>query len=152
MDWWMVGAGHWSMGYNWILKHLNKIQPGGTGILVTSLLAHQIKKPGDDPISLGCWCWVKIQGKSSQTTWLILMYWPCKSNGLTTIYQQFVHGLARNHVCPRDAVLTDLATAIKGWQEKGDNISLFMDMNEDIWLPWLGIFWLGSYGGTIVST
>jgi len=45
-------AAHWSVGYNRIEKHPDKIQPGSTRILVTNLLTHRAQKPGDNPVSL----------------------------------------------------------------------------------------------------
>jgi len=45
--WWE--AAHWSLSYNRMEKHPTKVQPGGTGILITNWLAHHALKPGNDP-------------------------------------------------------------------------------------------------------
>jgi len=51
MDLRVVEAANWSIGYNWLEQHPNKLQPGGTGILVTFLLVHG--PPGNDWVRLG---------------------------------------------------------------------------------------------------
>jgi len=130
---------HWSLSFNRLEKHPTKFQPGGTGILITNRLAHHALWPGNDPMGLGQWCWAQVQGQANQRTWIISMYQPCKSNGPTTLYQQQIIGLAKlnRDVCPKNTILDDLCLSIKQWHEEGDNIIMFMDMNDNIWTPWL---------------
>jgi len=60
--------------------------------------------------------------------------WQCINN-MCTAWQKAMWWVPTRGDCWR--ILT---TAIKGWWDEGDNIILFMDMNENVWLPWLCIF------------
>jgi len=73
------------------------------------------------------------QIKSNQMVHLISMYHPCKSDRPTTTYQQHIHSLAKlqQDKCSQQVILVDLAQGIKTWQVEGENIILFMDMDED---------------------
>jgi len=53
---------HWSLGYNRLETFFEAYQLGGTGLLVINLLAHHALSPGADPMGLGHWSWVQIQG------------------------------------------------------------------------------------------
>jgi len=83
------------------------------------------------------------------------MYHPCFSTGPLTTYQQQVHQLNKlqRFECPRQAILTDIAKEILGWQESGNHVMLLTDFNDAVmdqsvksWVAQIGlveaIMWL----------
>ncbi len=135
--WWE--AVQWSLSYNRLEKHSTIVQPGGTGIAVFNKLAHHAQKAGDDPTGLGRWSWVRLKGQGARITWIIALYRPCRSDGPLSTYQQHCRALSKLHrnECPREAVLTDLASEVRNWQEEGDSIIILTDFNEDVRSPWI---------------
>jgi len=63
---------------------------------------------------------------------IISMYQPCKSDDPSLLTSSIFWVWLANggHECPRKAVLN----SIKQWQDEGDNIIPFMDMNDDIFI------------------
>jgi len=130
----------WWENSQWIVSHNRNehqdadYQPGGTGILCVNQVAHHTLKPGDDPLGLGRWCWVRIRGPQGFFLRVVTMYRPCKSNGPLTVYQQHIRKLTslQRYECPREAILTDLGKEITIWQDEGDHIILLSDINDDV--------------------
>jgi len=115
---------------------------GGTGIAVFNRLTHHAQKAGDDPTGLGHWSWLRLQGKDHRITRIVALYRPCCSDGPLSTYQQHCRALSKlsQNECPREAILCDLASEVKKWQDDGDSIILLTDFNEDIRQPWIQKF------------
>jgi len=98
---------HQSLGLNKLEKYPNEYQPGGMGILITNLLAHWALSPGADKTGMGHWCWAHLHSQANQHIQIIFLYWPFKSKGPTTTYQQQVWALAKLHCnqCPKHAII-----------------------------------------------
>jgi len=64
------------------------------------------------------------------------MYCPCKANGALSMYQQLLWTLGKLKwdICPKQAILDDLASEITVWQEAGDTMIVMADFNKDIHL------------------
>jgi len=103
-------------------------------VVATNELSHRALKPGDDPLSLGHWCWVALRILHSHHVWIILMYWPCKAVWALSTYQQHLWtlGKLKQDLCPKQAILDDLAKEITAWQEAGNMVIIVTDFNEDI--------------------
>jgi len=125
---------HWSLSHNHNEPNKTPHQPGGTGLLCVNNIVHQASKPGDNPLGLGRWCWIRICGPKGFSLWVILMYCPCFSTGPLMTYQQQVWQLTKIHrfECPRMAILLDISKEILGWQELGDHVMLLMDFNDPV--------------------
>jgi len=137
--WWE--AVQWCF-YNQLEKHPTIVQPGGTGIAVFNRLAHHAQKAGDDPTGLGRWSWIRLTGKGHQTTQFVALYCTCYSDGPLSTYQQHCHGLAKldRNDCPREAILSDLASEVRSWQDAGEAIIILTDFNKDIRKLWIKEF------------
>jgi len=138
--WWE--AVQWSLSYNRLEKHSTIVQPGGTGITVFNQLAHHAQKAGDNPTGLGHWSWIRLKGKGHRITRIVALYRPCHSDGPLSTYQQHCHALSKLswQDCPREAILSDLSSEVRLWQEEGDGIIIPTDFNEDIRRPWIQKF------------
>jgi len=130
--WWENSQ--WIVSHNCNENHDKDHQLGGTGILCVNQVVHHALKPGDDPLGLRRWCWVRIRRPQGFFICMVTMYRPCKANGLLTGYQQHVRKLTSIHhfKCPWVAILTDLAKEIHLWQDEGDHIILMSDINDDV--------------------
>jgi len=73
-------------------------------------------------------------GKENHFLHMVSLYWPCKSEGHLTTYQQQVRWFSREkkNMCPRDQILLDLKAQIEQWQSEGDTVIVLADINEDI--------------------
>jgi len=62
------------------------------------------------------------------------MYCPCKADGALSTYQQHLQtlGKLKRDICPKQAILDDLANEITVWQEAGDTVIVAADFNKDI--------------------
>jgi len=56
--WWETS--HWSLAHNRTETNTGTQQPGGTGLLCMNQVAHRTMQPGDDPLGLGCWSWIRL--------------------------------------------------------------------------------------------
>ena len=108
-------------------------QPGGTAIVFNERLSSRCKETGIDHRNLGRWAWTRCGDENKLHTTFISAYRPCVSTSSvgTTTYDQHLRNIPINNE-PRKLLLDDLITLIKSFQEKGDNIILGMDANEDI--------------------
>jgi len=130
--WWENSQ--WIVSYNRNESPHSAYQPGGTAVVVTNKLSHSALKPGDDPIGLGRWCWIKLRGTHAHHTRIVSMYRPCKADGILTSYQQQLRTLGKlnRDICPKQAILDDLAKQISEWQAAGDTVIVAADFNDDI--------------------
>jgi len=125
---------HWSLSHNHNDKQSSSYQPGSMGIVVLNVLSHRALKPRDDPIDLGHWCWVHLCGQHSHHIRIVSMYCPCKMDGALSMYQQHLHtlGCLKCNICPKSAILDDLAKELISWQDAGDTVIIATDFNKDI--------------------
>jgi len=70
----VVGNSHWSTSHNRNDASTSVYQPGGTVLVVTNELSHRALKPGDDPLGLGRWCWIKLCGTHLHHVQIVSMY------------------------------------------------------------------------------
>ena len=108
-------------------------QPGGTAIIFNERLSSRCKDTGIDPRNLGRWAWTRCGDENKLHTTFISVYRPCVSTSSvgTTTYDQHLRNIPINND-PRQLLFDDLTILIKSFQEKGDNIIIGMDANEDI--------------------
>ena len=111
-------------------------QFGGTATMIFNYVASTINGSGHDSSGLGRWSWIQLQGKCDVSTSIITAYCPCKSypKQPETVYNQQRCYLMtqKRDVCPCKAFRHDLSTFIKQRVQKGDQIVLCIDLNEDI--------------------
>ena len=119
-------------------KHENveTFQYGGTAVLAFNTAAHRVKATGSDETGLGRWSWILFEGKHKFHTRIISAYVPCKSttDRFHTVYNQhrrYFNKLGIND-CPRKLMHTQLCQQIQKWQNKGENIVLLIDTNENL--------------------
>ena len=61
-------------------------QYGGTGVTLNADLRSRMSTKGSDPTMLGCWTWVRIEGKAGESTVFVSAYRPCENtNGMNTV-------------------------------------------------------------------
>ena len=132
----MSGRAHGTFahfGFNSCEPNISAIQqPGGTAVIANSKLSARMKNKGVDPRGLGRWTWIRCGEENKLHTTFFSVYRPCvpsTSAGSTTYDQHLRHLGAKE---PREALLEDLTAEIKVFQEKGDNIIVGMDANENI--------------------
>ena len=98
-------------------------------------LTSTIAGTGFDKTGLGRWSWIKIMSKGGVTTRIITAYCPCTGNldQPSTVYaQQKQYFLSKNiDFCPRELFCRDLSSFITSCSNKGDQIILCADLNED---------------------
>lgn len=97
--------------------------------------AHRVIGKGQDKLGLGCWTWVRYQGKDNIMLCIFTAYRPNPpSEGPFTVYAQ--HWTYFNTIdddrCPREAFITGLVIAIQESLQEGDNIIVMLDGNEDM--------------------
>lgn len=131
------------IAYNIKDIHSTSFQPGGTIISSINKPSHRIISTGRDETGLGRWSWTRYRGKHTVTTRVICAYRPCKptSAGSNTAYSQQqryfdIQDGETNDICPREALLRDLAAQITTWKEtEHDQIILMMDCNQNVNSP-----------------
>jgi len=140
--WWENA--HWSISHNCLDKNQGIYQPGSAGLVVVNSFSHNALWSGSDLLGLGWWSWVKLHGSQTHHTQIVSMYCPCKSSGPLATYQQHLWALGcpKHDVCPKKAILSDLATDIRTWQTDGEAVVVLVDFNEDVHSPELTqFFW-----------
>jgi len=123
--WWE--ANHWSMSHNKKDAHGDDFQLGGTALWVMNNLSHKMTRLGDDPSSLGCWCWARLCSKENHFLRVVSAYGPCKADGphnLSTT--STVVFKTRKNVCPCHQILEDLKEQVETWQNEGDTVILLL--------------------------
>jgi hypothetical protein len=131
-NWWE--SSHLITSHNKTSSDRNKKQYGGVAMWSLGQAAHRIPAKGQDPGGLGHWAWVQYRGKSDCSLLVITAYRPAAPQGgpFTVYAQQRTALLACNDTrCPRAAFLEDLCKEITDATQKGNNIILMLDRNED---------------------
>ena len=122
--------------YNNKHERVSRLQYGGTAVMAVNEAAHRVKATGGDPTGLGRWSWILFEGKQRHLVRIISAYVPCKTSGKhrQTVYSQHSRYFQRtgNTECPRKLLHTHLTTEINRWQQKGENIVLLIDTNENL--------------------
>ena len=118
------------------MKNFGCKQQGSTFGLVFGQLAVTVRSVGTDESGLGCWFWMHFQGHDGHVAQVVMAYMPCtsKQTQVSMVYQQHCHYLdsvGRQHEHPRQAFHRDLVQALGNWQQKGERLVLFIDVNED---------------------
>jgi hypothetical protein len=128
-------ACHISASHNtWDSSNVDVKQIGGTLTLALNQLSYRVIKSGVDSSGLGCWSWIRFQGKQGITLQAVTVYRPVVSFGATSVYQQhsrYIHDKDLTG-CPRDLFFTDLDKAITTWIDEGDQLIVQGDFNEDV--------------------
>ena len=112
-----------------------KRQFGGTAVMAFDYITSIVSASGYDATGLGRWSWLSIQGKYGKTTTIIAAYCPCKSKGgkPETVYMQhkrYLMSIDRDE-CLREAFRSNLSNFITSHQNKGEQMVLCIDLNED---------------------
>ena len=111
-------------------------QFGGTATMLFDHVASTMNGSGYDSSGLGRWSWVQLQGKFGISTTIVTAYCPCKSNLTSpeTVYNQHRRYLMTKNrdICPREAFRHDLSAFLTQRAQKGDQIVLCIDLNEDV--------------------
>ena len=108
-------------------------QPGGTAIISNCRLTSRKSNQGKDPSGLGRWSWMSFGDEGRIQTTFFSVYRPCvaSSGGGTATYDQHLRHLIPSQE-PREQILKDLELEVKLFIDKGHNIIIGMDANEDI--------------------
>ena len=113
----------------------DKLQQGGTGIIIGRMLLDNIEEMGVDNSGLGRWCWVKFKGEDNISSRIISAYQPCHSKNIAGVncYAQQRRYLRKQgfNECPRWRFKEDLIKLLYSWISNGDRILLVGDFNED---------------------
>eukprot|EP00986_Skeletonema_menzelii_P018773 scaffold26710_cov113-Skeletonema_menzelii.AAC.2 len=120
-----------------------RIQPGGTSILATGRTSGFASKKGMDDDRLGQWCYMRL-GTEQHATWLVCAYNPPSSSRYLrrhrnhrsyTVYAQRRQHLRRQGIFidPGAYFRQQLIKQLLRWKQKGDNIILMGDFNEDVY-------------------
>ena len=98
--------------------------------------SHRATESGKDGSGLGHWAWTICKGKGDITSRVVVGCRPCRPStpGSLTVHAQHQRHL-NNHNDdrePRVAFMQDLSQEITQWLEKGDQLIVMLDANEDI--------------------
>jgi hypothetical protein len=108
---------------------------GGAFTVQNNIKAHQASH-GTDKTGLGRWIWTRLQGEGTTYTGIVSAYRPCLNRGISTVWsQQCRYMRSVQQVASPDPLSQfdiDLTAEIQKWKEKGDNIIIGIDMNEDV--------------------
>jgi hypothetical protein len=106
----------------------NHHKPGGTLTMVVGSWQSCVTEKGHDPTGPGSWSYLKFS--SNKQNFIV----PCKTMGPTTTWtQQWLLLREKNkNPDPIKAFDKDLADTLKAWKQKGHEILLMIDANEDI--------------------
>ena len=117
-------------------ESIDKLQFGGTMTMAVNETATRVHASGADEKGLGRWTWLLFEGHNNYRTRIISAYVPCKSNSGkdATVYQQQKRYYESQGIrlCPRALMIKELTDLIKTWEDKGENIVLFIDCNENL--------------------
>jgi len=135
--WWE--ACHLNTAHNTSDPNANPYQPGRVAIPSLNKSAHRVSSCGQDPGSLGRFCWTMYRGWNNCTLCIVAGYWPSLShNSHLLVTQQHWCAFAekaKTNTHPRNQFWNDLQPLLTTWIEMGNQILITMDVNEDIQLP-----------------
>ena len=125
---------HINFAFNSKERAKERYQSGGTALFARNKLASQALFSGRDPQGLGRWVWTWFQGKHNIILRVCFAYWPCRSAGPTSAYQQHCRALLEEDIdtCPRTSFFVDLKQEVEIWIQDGDQVVLMLDVNADI--------------------
>ena len=63
-----------NVGYNLQDKDAPRSQQGGVETMTMHKLAYKVSESGGDPIKLGKWIWVRLQGKNNKNLRVATVY------------------------------------------------------------------------------
>ena len=109
-------------------------QPGGTAIISNCRLTSRKGNQGKDSSGLERWSWMSFGDEGRIQTTFFSVYRPCvaSSGGGTATYDQHLRHMIPSQE-PREQILKDLELEVKSFTDKGHNIIIGMDANEDIY-------------------
>ena len=114
----------------------SKYKPGGTAMIVTNALSHNMTKSGQDPESLGRWSVTTIEGKNQNNVLIINIYRPgkiTKDKGITKVSTQqwdLLEEQRRESEDVRNTMIEDLIKTINSIQSTNDQVLLLIDAHE----------------------
>ena len=119
------------VSYNTRQRITTREQPGGTATIATNDMAHRFQSSGFDKSGLGRWSWIRVTGKQNCVTRFVSVYGPSARSGAgtNTVYEQHLEFLQTD---PIKDFWNSLAKEIMEWQNKGEQLILMGDWNEDI--------------------
>ena len=131
--WWENGN-KYITSYNTLENPQHSHQPGGTMNIIRGDPVFRVIKQGNDDSKMGRWCWTLLSGKREVKTRIITAYRPCISRGLKSTYRQHkrIMDARKMDNCPRTQMIDDLVTAIQQWMERGEQIIVMIDLNDDV--------------------
>ncbi len=111
-------------------------QPGRTATFLCRELACHIKQRCVDHQGLGRWCATLFYSDPHHCFWLVSAYnvGRQKQHGDSTIYQQQVRYIQTNglNLSPSRLFIADFVAQLQVWQQEGNHLLIFMDMNEHV--------------------
>ena len=122
---------------------IKRDQWGGTCVTTIGRFSSFIIATGTDTTGLGRWSWVYVGG-GGKFTQIAMVYQPvkpgCKTRGETVWDQHARLFISRGEIRnPRAMFKVDLCILLQQWKANGDEIILFGDFNEDIYLGELSL-------------
>lgn len=160
--WWE--ARHNTIAFNKSDITSGRCQPGGTILMTVNKAVHRAMEREVDKKGLGRWATTLYRGKRNIKTRIVAAYKPIKSGGIgsSTIYrqQQRAYLQHKREDDLRDSFLEDLSSQIQRWKNKGEQVILLIDFNDDVrgnrvrqWAAALGLKeHLNTEGSPIVAT
>jgi hypothetical protein len=129
----------------------SRYQQGGTLTMAFTCLSEYITATGMDLTGLSHWSWVQV-GSGEKRTRIVTTYQPCQGSTMPKLGRdgRLLHSgtVATQHTWyfwkrgiflkPQKLFAMQLVTQLKLWQSAGEEIILFVDMNENIYTGSLG--------------
>ena len=133
--------GPWQMRtvcrFTWLKNEQNRTsyELGGTGMITCGKGSTHTIGSGEDKDKMGRWNWISLQGKQNRITTIITIYRPGKNQ--TTLDKQHAHtsktrpDIAKR-IGPQELWDKDLATLVTAFKDKGHEIIIGGDWNDDL--------------------
>ena len=133
---WFPDKPHISQSYFHEYNPQTWYQRGGVAQLTMGdTVAYKIEQ-GNDPLKLGRWCWTRYKGKEELHLTVFTAYVPTlNKKDLHSTYSQqvwFFHEKKAKDVCPRKEMIDNLCTAVKSAVDRGDQVIVMLDANQDV--------------------
>ena len=117
-------------------ENVGKYQPGGCGMVAMGSIQQYIRKSCSDFRHLGRWDSWLIYATPTHRTRVVTAYNVGRGSpkGVATVYQQTLRYIQNNDLdtTPRELFKIDFLAILQTWQEQGDRLLVFVDMNEHI--------------------
>lgn len=109
-------------------------QIGGCAILSRDQAAHRVCKYGTDQTGMGRWAWTRYAGAGGVHLRIVVGYRPNHRGGKGSVFNQQERLLLKeDNLCnPRQAFWDNLRQDLKQWKEKGDQLIVMLDANDNI--------------------